>query len=177
MIFQAEQAEKVAVLTTAQAMCAAARTAPKAKGVDHLLTAIVTDDDLCALADEMDRLADAWGQAFFHRDAGNIRKSGAVVLIGYKNAARALNECCQFCGFADCKDCVEKGGRCAYTGIDLGIAVGSACSVAAQNHIDCRVMFSAGRTAMEMGILGDKAVQVLALPLSATGKSPYFDRK
>ena len=177
MIITSKQAEMETVLETAKAMCAAARTAPKAKGMDFVRTAILTEDDKDALADEMDRLSETLGMAFFHRDADNIRNSMAVVLIGHENVVRGLNESCRFCGFENCKACADAGGSCAYTGVDLGIAVGSAVSVAAANKVDNRVMFSAGRAAMEKKLLGAGVCQAFGIPLSVTGKSPYFDRK
>lgn len=176
MFIQEKQAEEEMVLQTAKAMCGAARTAPKAKGMDCIHTAVLTGEDLEKLADEMNRMADELGYGFFHRDANNLRSSDAVVLIGIENKVRGLNSGCRLCGFADCKACVEAGGRCAYTGIDLGIAVGSAVSIAADARVDNRVMFSAGRVAMEMKLLGEKVCQVMAVPLSASGKSPFFDR-
>ena len=66
---------------------------------------------------------------------------------------------------------------CAYDNMDLGIAVGSAASVAADCRIDNRVMFSAGRAALSLGTMGGDVKVILAIPLSAGGKSPYFDRK
>ena len=53
MMISSEQAEKEALLSTAQAMCAAARTAPKAKGVDHIVSCILTGEEKDALADQM----------------------------------------------------------------------------------------------------------------------------
>ncbi len=72
---------------------------------------------------------------------------------------------------------MEKGGRCAYISIDIGIALGSAISVAADRRIDNRVMFSIGRAAMELDFFEQEVCQAFGIPLSATGKSPYFDRK
>ena len=65
---------------------------------------------------------------------------------------------------------------CAFNTHDLGIAVGSAVSVAADLRTDCRVLYSGGVAALDMNLLpGCRAV--LAIPLSATGKNPFFDRK
>lgn len=61
--------------------------------------------------------------------------------------------------------------------IDIGIAIGSAAAAAADARVDSRVMFSVGRAAKSLGLLGEKASLVLALPLSISGKSPFFDRK
>ena len=177
MVMQGREAEEAAVLMTAEAMCAAIRTAPKTKGIDDIRTCIVTGEEKEQLAEKMDQLAEELHLGFLHRDAGNVRKSAAVVLLGHPNTVRGLNEGCQFCGFESCKACMENGGRCVYIAIDLGIAMGSAVSLAADLRMDNRIMFSIGRAAMEMDFLGEDICQAYGIPLSASGKSPYFDRK
>ncbi|MGN1007301.1 MAG: DUF2148 domain-containing protein, partial [Aristaeellaceae bacterium] len=59
----------------------------------------------------------------------------------------------------------------------VGIALGSAAATAADLRMDSRILFSAGRAALEMGIMGENVRQIFGLPLSVTGKSPFFDRK
>lgn len=177
MIQNGVYAEEAALLATAQEMCVAARTAPKTKGEDFIVTCIVSGEEKEALAKEMERLSPELGFGFFCRDAVNIRDSFAVVLIGVKNQIRGMNAGCQYCGFADCQANIEAGAVCAYGPIDLGIAVGSAAAVASDRRVDSRVMFSAGRAAMSLGLLGEDVAEVLGLPIAATGKSPYFDRK
>ena len=54
MFIQEKQAEAEAVIQTAKSMCQAARTAPKAKGMDFVHTAILTDEEKKKLADKMD---------------------------------------------------------------------------------------------------------------------------
>ncbi|MEG2083264.1 MAG: ferredoxin domain-containing protein, partial [Oscillospiraceae bacterium] len=49
--------------------------------------------------------------------------------------------------------------------------------VASSAHVDNRIMFSAGRAALEMGLFEKKIKIIMAIPLSVTGKSPFFDRK
>lgn len=176
MIKQSKQSEMEAIMAVADAMCLAARTAPKARGKDYIETAIVTGDEKEELAKKMEELGDKLGLAFFSRDAQNLRVSDAVVLIGEANVPRGLNEGCQYCGFDNCKECQQSKGYCAYTGVDLGIAVGSAAGIAADARADNRIMFSVGRAAMEMNLLGDKVCQAFGIPLSASGKSPFFDR-
>ena len=176
MIQHEKDIEMEAVMHTAYQMCAAARTAPKTKGIDHLKTCVISAGVQETLAKEMDRLADEWGMAFFHRDANCVRRSQAVVLIGTVAGRRGLGVHCGDCGFAGCSDCAEHGGACAYDSIDLGIALGSAVSVAADNRVDSRVMFSVGKAAVSLGLLGEDCKMVLGLPLSVSGKSPYFDR-
>ena len=69
MMIHSNQAEDTSILAAAQAMCLAARTAPKAKGMDCICTAILTGEEKEALAKEMDRIAQEQNMAFFQRDA------------------------------------------------------------------------------------------------------------
>lgn len=177
MIINSEKAELDAVIKVAEAMCAAARTAPKAKGDDYIKTAIVTDKELETLAQKMTELGNKSGMGFLNRDAGNIRNSQAVVLIGTTYNQRGLTEFCSLCNFAGCEKSREAGAVCVYDPMDLGIAIGSAVAVAADNRIDNRVMFSAGKAAMELNIFDESVKCVMAIPLSAKGKNIFFDRK
>lgn len=177
MVQDSKTAEMAAVLAAAQTMCAAARTAPKTKGEDLLHTCIVTGDELEQMAAKMEEMSGELGYKFFLRDAGNIRASLAVVLMGIENRVRGMGAGCNYCGLGDCAGCAKANGTCAYGPLDLGIAVGSAVCAARDAGIDNRVMFSAGRTAREMGFFGDDVVDVIGIPLSVSGKSPYFDRK
>ena len=101
----------------------------------------------------------------------------AVVLFGMEEQRRGLNGGCQYCHFADCADCAEKNGLCAWDAMDVGIAIGSAAAAAADARVDNRVMFSVGRAARSLGLLGTSVTLVLGIPLSVSGKSPFFDRK
>ena len=84
MVISSKQAEEEAVLETARAMCAAARTAPRTRGLDYLKTCIVTGDQKERLAEKMEALAEETGMDFLRRDAGNVRNSAAVVLMGHR---------------------------------------------------------------------------------------------
>ena len=177
MKYSAEEMEMNAVLATAARMCAAARTAPKAKGVDNILTMVLTDADKQALADKMREIADTGNPAvqFFRRDAANIDRAQAVVLIGAK-PARAGLKVCGFCGFESCETASEAGARCAFNMMDLGIALGSAASIAADDRVDSRIMYSVGKAAQLMGF-ADFDVIWEGIPIAVYGKSPFFDRK
>ena len=177
MIYTGKEMETKAVMDAAQAMCAAARTAPKACGIDHIVTAVLTGEEKDALAAEMERLGAELGADFFIRDAGNVRAAQAIVLIGIREGKRGLNAICGYCHYADCAECADKNGVCVYDPVDVGIAVGSAVSIAADWRMDNRVLFSAGRAAISLGTLGEGVGQVLGIPLSVSGKSPFFDRK
>lgn len=168
--------EQSALLDVARFMCVAARTAPKAKGIDNIVTVVVEGEGLEKLAAKMKYFAGKENKPGFARDADCILKCPCVVLIGTKIAPVNLTFC-GFCGWPDCETMVKKSGTCAYNTLDLGIAVGSAVSIAADFRVDNRVMYSAGLTAIKMGLL-DKEVKVaIAIPLSATGKNIFFDRK
>ena len=60
---------------------------------------------------------------------------------------------------------------------DLGIAIGSAVSIAADDRIDCRVMFTVGKAVTELKLMDEKVKIIFGIPLSATSKNPFFDRK
>lgn len=178
MNYSSKQMEEQAVLATASRMCAAARTAPKTRGIDHILTLVLTGEDKNALADQMDVVALREFQdkpTHFPRDARNLRAAQAVVLIGVQAAFAGLPYC-SFCGFPDCAACQAAGGRCAFTMIDLGIAVSSAVAVAADERVDNRVMFSIGKVAEEMGF-AVPGVRWQGIPLNVSGKNIFFDRK
>ena len=177
MIYESASLETAAVLATAQRICAAARTAPKAKGIDNLSTMVLTGEDKNRVADELERLAEPLNYKFFLRDAKNVRQAQALVLMGIREGRRGLNEGCRHCHFENCADCADKGGVCVYDPMDLGIAIGSAVASAADDRVDCRVLFSAGRAAMSLGVMGEDVRMVMGIPLSVTGKSPFFDRK
>lgn len=54
--------------------------------------------------------------------------------------------------------------------------MGSAVALAADRRIDNRVMFTAGKAAANLNLLGKKKI-IFGIPLSVSGKSPFFDRK
>ena len=70
----------------------------------------------------------------------------------------------------------KAGANCAFNITDLGIAVGSAVSVAADHRIDNRVMYSAGRGAVRMGIFPEDVRVCCGIPLYTGSKSIFFDR-
>lgn len=176
MIVSSKTAEENAVMETARAMCAAARTAPKACGIDNLDTLILTGEDKDAVTAEMRRIAELDGDRFFIRDAENVDASPVLVLIGADEKPRGVDRVCSLCGWDGCADCVRNHGKCALTGIDLGIAIGSAVSIAADRRVDNRVMFTAGKAAASLKLLGSKSL-IMGIPLSVSGKSPFFDRQ
>ena len=161
------------VLNVARQMMTAARTAPKGKGIDVLEIALITDEALAKLSKKMQAIAEERGLKFFLRDAENILQAECLIIIGTRECAQGLN--CGHCGYATC-DARAKGVPCAINSVDVGIAIGSACAMAADLRVDTRVMFSAGLAAQELGWLPD-CKQVFAIPVSASSKNPFFDRK
>jgi uncharacterized ferredoxin-like protein len=177
MIVDSKKAEEQAVLNLAYGICAAMRTAPKACGVDHLETAVITGEEKDKLTAEMRRIGARFGDSgkFFARDAGNVDACEAVVLVGAKYETRGLKERCCLCGFKNCGECSAAGATCVYTPLDLGIALGSAVALVSDNRVDNRIMFTIGKAAASLGLLREYKL-VMGIPLSVSGKSPFFDR-
>ena len=177
MIYTYDKIEETALMNAMCAMCAAARTAPKTKGQDYIHTLVLTGDEKQAVANTMRELGTRlFGEnSWFHRDAGNLEKAQGLVLIGVENVRRGLPRC-GLCGLADCEACSAVNGTCAFTNLDLGIALGSAVSVAADLRVDSRIMFSVGKAAMEMGLVKE-GILWQGIPVSILGKNIFFDRK
>ena len=173
MIINERESRHEQVLNIARQMMTAARTAPKGKGVDIIEIALVTDEDIKRLSQKMISLSEEKGMKFFLRDADNILSAECVLLIGTNELAQGLN--CGHCGYPTCDE-RPFGVPCIINTVDVGIAIGSACATAADHRVDTRVMFSAGLAAQRLDILkGCK--QVFAIPVSASSKNPFFDRK
>ncbi len=179
--------EKEAVEMAASMMAVGARTSPKARGVDSVKTVVLTGNDLEKLAREMKKKVKEKSIELpsFERDADNVRSSAAVLLIGVsrnpKRVELPLN--CGACGYKNCKDLLAAGRKegedftgpvCIFQAIDLGIALGSAVKLAGELNIDNRIMYTVGAAAKKLNLLDSDLV--IGIPLSVTGKNPYFDR-
>jgi uncharacterized ferredoxin-like protein len=176
MIFFDRETEVDEMLHPATLICMAARTAPKGKGLDLLRTAMLTGEEKLRVVDKMREIAVRDGVKFFVRDADCVEQAGVLILIGTREKPLGLPNC-GFCGFPDCLSLQAAGGICALNSGDLGIALGSAASRAADLRIDSRILFSAGKAAVELRLLGEEVRIAYGLPLSVSGKSPFFDRK
>ncbi|MBR2006822.1 MAG: ferredoxin, partial [Alistipes sp.] len=108
-------------------------------------------------------------------DAANVLQAEAVIVIGIKDEVGYCSLNCGYCGYARCEE-KPTAVPCAMNGVDVGIAIGAACSKIADVRLDSRVMFSAGWAAKRMDVLSG-ADLVFAIPLSASSKNPFFDRK
>ena len=173
MILNERDSRHEQVLQIGKQMMIAARTAPKAKGVDIIEVALITDEDIQRLSEEMRAVCKENGFKFFLRDADNILNAECILLIGTREHAHGLN--CGHCGYSNCAE-RPAGVPCAIVSVDVGIAIGSACATAADHRVDTRVMFSAGLAAQRLNLL-EGCKQVFAIPVSASSKNPFFDRK
>ena len=138
-------------------MMIAAQTAPKGRGVDTLNFLVLTGAEKDQLAATMDKIALRDKLDFFAN-----------------NSVRGLN--CALCGHATCSQ-KPVNQPCVFNEVDLGIAIGSAVSSAGMFKVDNRVMYSAGKTAMEMNLMKKTVTTIFAIPLSVAAKSIFYDRK
>ena len=175
MIKNMENIKEDAILQAADMMAAAALTAPKGSGKDTIRVAVVTGEEKDRMRDKMLAMAESFSMPNFARDAGNVDNAQAVVLIGCVGTQFGMSNC-GICGFETCAECRNAGARCVITVSDLGIAVGSAVSLAADMRIDNRVMYTAGRAALKLGLMTDDTAICYGIPLSVSSKSIFFDR-
>ena len=71
---------------------------------------------------------------------------------------------------------MRNNATCAFSGINLGIALGSAVGIAAAHHIDNRIMFSVGKAAQRKKVFERKVTMAFGIPLSSTAKNIFYDR-
>ncbi len=178
-------AETEAVKTVAGLMALAARTAPKAVGLDSIVIEVVTGKDQEKIVEKMIQMAKENGMDFFRTNGEQVRESDALVLIGVAGQ-KALGLNCGGCGHATCAEMTKAiavakvhktdyaGPNCVFKVTDLGIAVGSAAKTASIHNADNRIMYSAGVAAMKLGIIKGCSM-VYGIPLKASGKSIFFD--
>lgn len=188
-VMNGNEAEEKAILDAAELMAASARTAPKGRGIDRVTTAIVTGEEKERIAVAMEKKVEQKRNPlqFFKRDAENLRKSPAVLLVGVKGTVPKKPEDplnCGACGYSSCAEFIKTEKRrgedftgpiCIAEAIDLGIALGSAVKTASQLNIDNRLMYSIGAAAKALELLD--ADVIIGVPLSTSGKNIYFDRK
>jgi len=186
-ILKSEKLETDALEMGVSMMAVCARTAPKTRGLDSIKTAILTGEDLEKLAAVMETKVQEKSTQLpiFKRDAGNVRSSAAVLLIGVSRDPKRLELPfnCGACGHKTCKDLMAVGKQegedfigpaCIFQAIDLGIALGSAVKLAGDLSIDNRIMYTVGAAAKKLRLLDSDLI--MGIPLSVTGKNPYFDR-
>jgi uncharacterized ferredoxin-like protein len=165
------------VRRVAEQMVIAAITAPKARGINNIFTAILDREQIKLVSEHLHKMVSERGfPPFFARDANNILNAQQMVIIGTRIKSNGL-PACGLCGYPDCKAKDEHPEQpCAYNTGDLGIAIGSAVSRAADYRVDNRVMFTVGKAIVEMQMLGKEVKIAYGIPLSVSGKNPFFDR-
>lgn len=164
------------LVDVAQKMVIAATTAPKARGLNQLSFQIMTAGHIGELSQRMIEISKEFDLPFFERDSKSILNSPVVLLIGCRISPIGLKNC-SYCGF---ESCAEKSKHpttpCAHNSVDIGIALGVAAKIAQENGIDNRIMFSAGKAALDLGYFQPEIHTAYAMPLSVSSKNIFFDR-
>ena len=166
--------------TVAELMEISAITAPKTAGKSYIVTKILNQEECQKLGKGMIQYGEETGKKNFDRDGANVEHSGAILLIGIKDATPVgLN--CGACGVTTCLNIntgEQKGEflgpQCLYRALDVGIALGSAVKTASMLNVDNRIMYRIGAVARKLKFID--ADFVMGIPLSVSGKSIYFDR-
>jgi uncharacterized ferredoxin-like protein len=179
--------ESDAVKSVAGLMALAARTAPKAGGLDSIKVEVLTGKDQDKLANQMNKRGKESKIDFFRINGDQVKVSDTTLLIGVEGQ-KVLGADCGGCGYATCdemakavkagknKKALYPGPNCVLKISDLGIAVGSAVKTAGIHNVDNRIMFSAGVVALQMGRLKGCSV-AYGIPLKASGKNIFWDMK
>jgi len=176
-LYNEEDAREKQVVEVAEKMMIAARTAPKGRGKDDTVIAMVKQDGIKEISDRMKEMVARDNlKPFFIRDADNILSSPAMLLLGSRIGTMGVRPC-GMCGFENCEEKNKHPNHpCVFNTGDLGIAIGSAVSVAMDHRIDNRIMYTVGQAVLEMKLLGKEVKIAYGIPLSASSKNPFFDR-
>ncbi len=171
-----EDLRKKALKKVARSMMTAARTAPKGRGIDFISIAMAEQEDIEKIAKRMVEIDQEMDFPAFSRDAKNLMKADAMIILGTKIKSVGLKKC-GMCGF---KNCAEKDKHtnhpCVFNVTDLGIALGSAVSVAMDMRVDNRIFYTAGQAILDLNLLGKDVKIAYAIPLSSGSKNIFFDR-
>lgn len=170
------EAHHITLMNVARLMMSAARTSPKGKGVSNLESLIISGADMQRLAIHLDGMGKALGIPSFIRDARNLEETQVALALGTRINPIGLKRC-GMCGFANCEEKKKfEAVPCVFNTGDLGIAVGSAVSVAMDNRVDNRVMYTAGQALIDLRWMGEDVKIIYLIPLSISSKNIYFDR-
>jgi uncharacterized ferredoxin-like protein len=185
-IVTSEEGEREGLLEAAKMMLLSARTAPKSAGIDDILATMAYGKEKEDIAAEMGVIAQQRQNisSGFKRDSQNLRDSEAVLLIGVKGTKKSGLDC-GGCGYPTCAEFERarkklgqdfEGPNCIFKLLDLGIALGSAAKTASTLNVDNRIMYRVGTAAKRLNLLPEASI-IMGIPISAKGKSIYFDRK
>lgn len=175
MIYEREETCREAALQTAKKMIAAAVTAPKACGIDNVEACVIDGKDQEELLMQMRKMASETGISSYAAHADMMTGSDCIVLIGVRTNPVNLSSC-GLCGLKNCAKMRDAGANCAFNMVDLGIAIGSAVSLAADCRIDNRIITFAGKPALKMGLFSKDVRVCFGIPLSVSAKNIFFDR-
>ena len=138
---------------------------------------MVEEKEIKKISIRLKEMGERYGVTAFIRDAENILVSPMMILLGTRIKPLGLKKC-GMCGFSGCDEKSEHPYiPCVFNTGDLGIAIGSAVSVAMDHRVDNRIMYTVGQAVLEMGLFDKEVKIVYGIPLSATAKNPFFDRK
>ncbi len=152
------------IRNAALAMISRAKSAPKAKGVDNLVYYLLEKNDIKKVSKKLEDLAIEKDIPFFLRDSKNISNLDYIVLIGLKKASDKTYK----------KLKIEDNVH--FDSVNLGIALGSAVSVANLYGIDTRIMYTIGYAIRNMDITKHELQDAYGIPLSISEKNIFFDR-
>ena len=168
--------KKEVLFDVAKKMIIAARTAPKGRGVDNMVFMIAERNEIEKIGAKLIQMGEKENLQNFIRDAKNVSAADFIVLLGTKYVSIGLRKC-GLCGYKNCEEKTKNPQfPCAFNLNDLGIAIGSAVSIAADNRVDNRIMYTIGLAVQELGFFDSEVKVIFGIPLSATSKSPFFDR-
>ena len=182
-IIKSNLSENEGLLNVAKLMMISARTAPKSGGKDDVESLLIYGEDKDKIAAEMDKIGEERNSKGFLRDGKNVRDSEVIILIGVEGT-KNFGLDCGGCGFKTCTEFNEfsrskgvdfTGPNCILKTLDMGIALGSAVKTAMDNNVDNRIMYRIGTAALRLGLTKKSSI-VMGIPISAKGKSIYFDR-
>ena len=196
-ILRDDEVVEEAALSVGRMMLAAARTAPVRGGVNVLEGCLVYGaSDMDRIVLELEEMAGVrrenheknWALL---REANMVRKSSAVLLLGFRRAYDAFGEACGRClgdqgepgGRTKCTRFVEteklkehpiRGPVCSYRMNDFGYGVGSALWMAQMLLVDASPRYLLGLAALRMKLL-PRSPLIVGIPISVTSKSPFRD--
>lgn len=182
-IIKSNLSENEGLLNVAKLMMISTRTAPKSGGKDDVETLLIYGEDKDKIAAEMDKIGEERNSKGFLRDGRNVRDSEVIILIGVEGT-KNFGLDCGGCGFKTCTEFNEfsrskgvdfTGPNCILKTLDMGIALGSAVKTAMDHNVDNRIMYRIGTAALRLGLMKKSSI-VMGIPISAKGKSIYFDR-
>jgi uncharacterized ferredoxin-like protein len=186
--FQDDRRESVRI--AARLLLASATTSPRVGGVGECTIHIIEDEcaveDLCQGMERMGADNPRWG--FFKRDAAMVRDADAVLVVtSVRCKTDPADANCNMCGKLTCEylraaeplpaepGIAYPGPLCIFRANNISYAVDGMVSLARNIGIDYGVFWSAGATAMRMGLVPKNTGFALAVAISVTEKSPFRD--